>query len=273
MLDMCNIKLMRRKMKRIMAPALMWPAYCFAAHPLITDDTGTLGTSGAQMELSVDRARSTSGASFSRSRIVPRTEEVSTTSRSTLTNLAFTYGWTERVDIALSIPHQRVNATNADRVEGVGDTGIEMKWRFLEKDGVSIALKPQVLLPTGSERRELGNGKVSYGAIAVAAYEADQFMLLANAGYTYNNNVADARKDLWSVSAAAVWKMNPLVQLALDVGTYRNPDRSDNDNPAFAIIGLIYSPIDTLDLDVGIRKGLNQAEPDHAVGAGVTIRW
>jgi hypothetical protein len=100
-----------------------------------------------------------------------------------------------------------------------------------------------------------------------------RFVLLANAGYTYNNNVVDARKDLWSVSTALVWKIKPAVQLALDIGAYRNTDRSASQNPAFAILGLIYSPHEKLDLDIGLRKGLNKAEVDHAAGAGITIRW
>jgi hypothetical protein len=175
---MDNIKLRHGKIERIMAPVLMWPASCFAAHPLVTDDTGTLGKSGMQMEVNVDRSWSKSGASFSRSRVIsPRTENTATVSRETLANLTLTYGWADQVDVSLNLPYQYVDATNSAKAQGIGDTGLELKWRFLEKNGISLALKPQLLLPTGNEQRELGSGRVSYGAMAVAAYEVDGFVM------------------------------------------------------------------------------------------------
>lgn len=56
----------------------------------------------------------------------------------------------------------------------------------------------------------------------------------------------------------------PRTKLSLDVGSYRNDDPHSNTNPAFTIIGLIYSPIKNLDLDIGLKKELNKAEVDHA---------
>jgi hypothetical protein len=33
-----------------------------------------------------------------------------------------------------------------------------VKWRFYEKDGLSFAIKPGIILPTGEEDKGLGDG-------------------------------------------------------------------------------------------------------------------
>jgi hypothetical protein len=56
-----------------------------------------------------------------------------------------------------------------------------------------------------------------------------------------------------------------------------NPARNDVFLPGstgrFATLGAIYSPTDKIDLDVGLRKGLNNAEIDTTVLIGATFRW
>jgi hypothetical protein len=39
------------------------------------------------------------------------------------------------------------------------------------------------------------------------------------------------------------------------------------------MLGLIFSPTDKIDLDIGVRKGLNRAETDTAFLVGATFRW
>lgn len=245
-------------MKKLIAIACLLPAFSHAAHPLVTDDTGTQGTGGMQLELNADASRDRSGG---------------TTERTRVANATFTYGLTEDLDLALNLPHQRAALTGTSAERGTGDVALGLKWRFLERDGFTLGLKPQVLLATGNEQRGLGNGKPSYGASLLAAWEADTVTLLANAGYTYNNNTIGARKNLWNLSAAALYRFAPKFQGVFDVGTYRNVDPSDNRNPAFAILGMIYSPTESVDFDIGFRKGLNKTEADKTAGVGLTLRW
>lgn len=245
-------------MKKVLAITLLLPCVSFAAHPLITDDTGTQGTSGFQFEVNTDASRKEAGGAVDR--------------RSSA-NATLTYGWTDTVDLALNVPYQKATPADDPVERGLGDVGLALKWRLWEKDGFSLGLKPQVFLSTGDEQRELGNGKTWYGANLLAAYETDLFAVMANAGYTNNRNMLGSRKNLWNVSAAGIWKIDPKLKAVLDMGTYRNPDPADNENPAFTILGMIYSPTEKLDLDIGIKKGLNRAEEDHAVGVGLTVRW
>lgn len=244
-------------LKKMLLLAAMLPGICFAAHPLASDDTGTQGASGMQFELNTDAARRSDGPTLTRNQQI---------------NATLTYGLTDTLDVALNLPHQRIAVEGMPADHGIGDVGLIMKWRFWEMDGFSLGLKPQILLPTGDQQRGLGNGKPSYGANLLASWDEDRLTLLANAGYAFSN--ADSiRKHLWNVSAAALWKIEPRVKAILDTGLYRNPDPASNRNPAFAIVGLIYSPNKDLDFDIGYRKGLNHAEVDHGAGIGLTLRW
>lgn len=62
-----------------------------------------------------------------------------------------------------------------------------------------------------------------------------------------------------------------------EAGVRTNAARDDpflpGRNGHFAMLGLIYSPSDRIDLDVGIRKSLSRAEIDRALLIGATFRW
>ena len=67
------------------------------------------------------------------------------------------------------------------------------------------------------------------------------------------------------------------LRLVGEAGVRTNPAKDDpflpGDTGRFAMVGLIYSPTDKIDLDIGYRKGLNDAEPDWTVLIGATFRW
>jgi len=236
----------------------MMPALCFAAHPLMTDDTGLLGAGGMQLEWSADVSHRHEDASFTEARIASAT---------------LTYGISNSIDLALTVPSLRVRADADTPQHGMGDTALELKWTYWDKDGLSLALKPLLYLPTGSAVRGLGNGKSGFGINLLATLEEQALTILTNAGYTQNRNTVGARRHLWNASVALLWKAEPGTKLLLDLGGYRNTDPHSTRHPAFAATGIIFSPSDKLDLDIGLKKGLNKAESSRTVGTGLTLRW
>ncbi|MCX8026985.1 MAG: transporter, partial [Thermodesulfovibrionales bacterium] len=94
-----------------------------------------------------------------------------------------------------------------------------------------------------------------------------------NLGYTYNDNKIDERKDIWKVSAATEVEVMKGLKVVADIGIEKNTDKSSNTNPAFVIGGLIYSIAKNLDIDFGIKAGLNKAEADMTVLAGMTFKF
>jgi hypothetical protein len=81
------------------------------------------------------------------------------------------------------------------------------------------------------------------------------------------------RNTVWRVSAAASYALDAPVRLLVDIGAKQNIERGNRKNPAFALVGVIYSPTKALDLDIGIKMGLNEAEADRQFGAGFTFRF
>lgn len=243
----------------------------WAAHPLISDDTGTVGTAVTEVEMTLDVARSESGGLLL-SRRRTRIPRASTLSDTTLLNATITRGLAERLDASLSLPYERTR-DEEKTVSGINDVALELKWRVLSTQEFSLAIKPQLFPATGNERRDLGNGKTSFGLVAMAAHETRYFTVMGNLGYTRNRNTIGAREDLWSVSAGVLWRPLPRWQFGADLGVYRNPDFEENRNPRFVILGVIFSPSNKLDLGFGMRKGLNPSEVNLGAGVGLTARW
>jgi hypothetical protein len=254
--------------------SLVW-----AAHPFITDDTGTQGTGNWQLELQAERGTLDRTANVGG---VPVQQE----SRVTVFTPVLTYGVLENLDVALGLNRAKQRTTeNGVVVEdssGTADSMVDIKWRFYESGALSLALKPSFLLPTGDENRGLGTGKASWGVNFIATYEAKPWAFNGNVAYSdvrykLPQDAADNRADLWRVSAGAAWSVRDDLRLVGEVGIRTNASRNDpylpGSNGQFAMLGAIYSPTDKIDLDVGFRKSLNHAELDWTFLVGATFRW
>ncbi len=264
-----------------LAPVLLLalPTTSWAAHPFVTDDTGTQGTGHWQLELMAEHDRTARTAD-------PGGGPVHQVRTVTLLNPVLTYGVLDNLDFALGLAHLRQRTTEDGVVtqfaEGTGDSTLELKWRFHEADGLSLALKPGLVLPTGDENRGLGTGRTSWGVNFILTRESKPWTLLANAAYTRARYKLPAdenanRGHLWRASVGLAYELRDDVQLVGEGGIRTNGAKDDSflpgQNGRFVMLGLIYSPSDRVDFDVGIRKRSNHAEFDTAILAGMTIRW
>jgi hypothetical protein len=243
----------------------------FGAHPLITDDTGTQGKGKFQLELNGEYGSD-------------KETEAGVTIKETGSEIAATISWgvSEHADIVIGIPYAdymvKEDGTTLASENGLSDVSLEYKYRFFEKDGLSLAVKPGVSLPTGDEEKGLGNGKTSYSAFFITTKEAEPWAFHFNVGYVRNEYKLRAdeeanRKDIWHVSLAAQMEAVKDLNLVANIGMERNPDTISDTHPAFVLGGLIYSAGEDLDLDFGVKAGLNDSESDYTVLAGVAVRW
>lgn len=156
------------------------PASNWAAHPYVTDDTGTQGTGKWQTELMAEHDRNARTAD-------PGGGAVHQVRKVTLFNPVLTYGVLDTLDIAAGVSHLRQRTTEdavgTQSAEGTGDSTLELKWRFYEANGLSLALKPGLVLPTGDENRGLGTGRLSWGVNFILTREAKPWVLLAEVAY------------------------------------------------------------------------------------------
>lgn len=250
----------------LLAIVLKAPATSFAARPLVTDDTGTVGKGKTQIELGTEW--------FSWKDTV---EDVRVKETGTEASGVFTYGLSESVDLVAGFPYvwsrAKENGETVFSDDGLNDISLEAKWRFFEKNGFGLALKPGITFPTGDYEKGFGTGRVTYGLTFIATKELEPFAFHFNAGYTRNENKVDERKDLWSASLAAAYEAIKGLNIVGDIGFERNADPTVKTAPAFALVGLNYAINDHVMLDAGYKFGLNKCEIDHGIIAGVTFNF
>lgn len=253
--------------KRNLAVALLGGALLFAgsaqaAHPLITDDAGTMGTGNTLVEFNGQYDHNDYEG------VKDKTHEL---------EVALTYGLTETVDFVVAVPYTSWSSRSEEEgktsEDGFGDTSMEFKWRFYEQEGLSLAVKPGMSLPTGDDDESLGAGKATYQLFFVGTQEVEAWAFHLNLGNIRSNNTADERENIWHASVASDFALTKNLHLVANIGTERNPTKGEDTHPAFILGGLVYSLTDYCDIDFGVKAGLNHAEPDYSLLAGVALTF
>jgi hypothetical protein len=270
-----NVQLKEMKeMKRSLVASMLLMLFAvhsaFAAHPLVTDDAGTVGTGKVQIEI-------TGEFGFDRKSVPAEFGSTGEKTRSGQAAVTTTVGLRSNIDLVLGAPYQWYSVCQdgerIGRADGLSDISLDLKWRVFEQDGWSFALKPGITLPTGDDDRGLGSGRATYRMYLVGTREVAPWAFHANLGYVRNENPFGDRKDLWHASAAAELEVIKNLKAVANVGIERNPDPSSNTNPAFALAGLIWQINDTFSVDGGVKFGLNRPETDTTYLFGVTMKF
>jgi len=153
---------------------------CLVAHalpglayqPLLTDDTGTQGAVGNQLEFSFSEDRAQTAGEIVRVQSLP---------------FVYTRGLSETIDVYAGIGYGRIRSNTAGVVgSGYGNPAIGAKWRFYENEEskTSFALKPEVVFPVSSAREAdgLGTGKSSGNLTFILTQKVPSGALHLNAG-------------------------------------------------------------------------------------------
>jgi hypothetical protein len=229
-----------------------------AAHPLVTDDTGTQGAGHWQFEANTDHTRIRGGGATDWEREV---------------NIALTRGVSETLDVAVNVPWLHLGPSGAPSQRGVGDATLLAKWRFHDNgQGWTLGLRPEITVPTGSDSRGLGNGRAAAALTLLSHYQSGPWTWLANAGYAHNDNTFGDRKHLWAASTAVLYELSEQWTLAADIGVGRAAEQGATAEK-FGLLGAIYHIGEDTDLDVGWRRSWAGGSAAHTLGAGLTLRW
>lgn len=237
--------------------ALLVAAPAWASHPLITEDTGVLDKGQWEVELHGERTRE-------------HEDGVRTRRSEFAAQLA--YGIHEKAQLGVELPYLR-EATDGDVAEGRGDATVSLKWRFHEKDGLSLVFKPDVLLPIGRDEVGLGAGRVRWAANLVGGYDTGKLEFLAHLGYTDNRNRIGERRSLWHASAAVLYSITDKLRLLADYGRDSKPDPTAGLHGRELVVGAIYVLSERINLGLGLKTGLNDAADDQSVRMGVKLRF
>ena len=190
--------------------------------------------------------------------------------RATEASAVIGYGVHDRADLQVELPYARETTDSAagrSSVSGTRDLEVALKWRFFERDSLSLVLKPVATLPTGRESAGFGAGRASFGADFAAAVEIGPFEVIGHAGLRQNRNVRGEREPLLHRSAAVLWSVSDGLRLVLDVSRDTNPDGASGTPIRETVYGVTYEL--TRDIDGVRRKGRSQRAcggPDAAPG-------
>jgi hypothetical protein len=224
----------------------------YSAHPLLTEDTGTQGKGGWQLEVNGERQKDPQ----------PSSEEAPVL-RAVQSGTTLSYGVTETVDFKVDLPYVRH--------EGILDIAVGFKWRFYEDGPLSFGTQLGVFLPTGDEQKGLGAGKTNAGAAGIVSWQGERWEFHSHAGLRTNQNVIGQRDWLGHLSAAALYRLWQPFRVLLDVAWDSNP-QIEHGTLRNTVVGFIWSVTKDFDLDAGYRKG-NDAAIDTAILFGATLRW
>ncbi|MCE5311684.1 MAG: transporter [Nitrospiraceae bacterium] len=241
--------------------ALCCTSTASALHPLLTDDTGVQGKGKYELELGYKHERNSDAG------VKTRTSEFAAT---------LAIGASDSLDVELSLPYRYIRTKDSGDItneDGLADSYAGIKWKLFEKDGLSLALKTGVTMPSGDYKRGLGTGRAGYQAFVLATKEFKPFAVHLNAGWIGNQNRIDERRNIWHLSAAAEYEFVKNLRAVADVGTVKNKDKTSGTNPVYMLGGLVYTVNQNLDLDIGIKGGLNKAENDVTYLLGITFRF
>jgi hypothetical protein len=232
-------------------------APAWAAHPMLTEDPGTQGKGNTELELgfAADKGDPTFNG------------------RGLLFSPQVSFGLSETVDLIVQGFWQSQSPVGAPTVRGIGNSLVDLKWRFHESDGpLALAVRAGVDLPTGDDSTGIGGGQPGVHVLAVAGWTYPDFSVYANAGYARVRQ-SGTRPNLGFFSVAVTTPEGMPRRTFVEVATYSNTDPTNAQWPALARTGVIHSVNDSLDLDVGIQSRLNASATRVSLLAGATWRW
>jgi len=222
-----------------------------AAHPSLTEDTGTQGAGHVELEIGSTFAHGPDGRLRS---LEPQ----------------LSIGLGERVDAILLPTFVAIDASD-NGARGVGATTTDVKWRFAEVDGLDLAVRAGVDWPTGSDA--LGGARSSLHALLVATRRIGGTALSFNAGLDRQSPALGERRLVARVGLGVVHPVHEAVTLVGDLAVQSNAAVGRTATPLVASAGLIARIAPTTFVDVGYRLALNDAARPHALAAGLTFRW
>jgi hypothetical protein len=274
----------------------------FALHPLITDDTGTQGKGGVELEIGFEhdhddfRWIDSNPESILSGMLAGQSNFGNVLSRDDINmgTLTLAYGIIDNLDIVIGLPYLNVKTKerrlyytgalksmtikSTSTSSGLSDVNAEFKWKFYEYKALSLALKPGMLFPVGDAYRGLGAGRFGGYGYFITTVDVTPFVMHLNLGYIRNQNNHQEREDIWHASLGfEFWLVKDYLRLVANAVLERNRYKWSDINDVTAVCGIVVSPTENCDIDVGFRwrfsqKGTQRPGADYTVPIGIYTR-
>ena len=228
----------------------------FAAHPLITEDPGTLGAGRIELELGL--AAWQGDPSFN--------------GRAVSFNPQLSLGVAPTLDLIAQAVWLQQMPAEGPALGGHGDLLADFKWCFFESETLAFAVRAGLDLPAGDSETGLGAGTLGLHALAVASVNLGSYAVYANAGYARTRQPG-TRANLGFFSIALTRPDDAPLRTFIEAAMFSNVDPGNPQWPAVARTGLIYTVNAWLDVDAGFQARLNRSATRAVWLAGATLRW
>ncbi|MGH8687558.1 MAG: hypothetical protein ACREVQ_07600 [Burkholderiales bacterium] len=233
----------------ILAGGLLAATNLYAGYPLITEDTGTSGAGGWQLEGVAERqAAHVTGV------------------LTTYDTLALSHGLGERVDVQGVLPWYQGGS------QGVGDPEVNLKWRFYEHGAFSAGVKPAVTLPAGDPAEGTGTGKATWAVTVIGSYVSGPLAVNADLKYLRNLNTVDERTSIKHGSVGVLYRVGP-VRLVADYTRETPTDPAIDETARYRVLGLLWQVRRDFGLGFGWKRGSHGAAIEESWIAGASLHW
>lgn len=267
------MKTVSRSIAVILAAGMLMTATAQAGL-LATDGAGTVEARRVELELNGSYAgdKANSGG-------------VTAKSRSTDGDITLTAGVANGLDLSIALPYtfrarEKENDILTNSAEGFNDMTLQLKYQFLEYEGLKFAIKPGLILPTGKKKEGLSDGRVGFTTrlIATREFSEGKYALHANAGYERHNfrdEVADStsRSDIFIFSLAGEAEFAEGLKLQTECGLATNPDNTSNTPLVFVTAGSTYEVTKIFEVYAGVKFGLTEPEDDATALLGLKLKF
>lgn len=148
------------------------------------------------------------------------------------------YGLRDDLQLKVEFAHLSLQPREGSHAHGVSDTEVGIKWRFLEEDqaGVQMAVYPQVVIPTGSSERGLGDGKPAYLLPVIVQKSFGEWTAFGNVGVVAETH--DGSRDYWFWGAALQRAVSARLELGAEVFGESPQDLEDRASAGFNVGGV-----------------------------------
>ncbi|HAT71379.1 MAG TPA: hypothetical protein DCS63_01005 [Elusimicrobia bacterium] len=170
------------------------------------------------------------------------------------------YGISDRFSGEVTAP-LLVRTENGERSSGAGDSGLGFKWLFSEEtvSAPAFVLGLEIGLPTGSEDRELGEGRVEYEPYLAFYKDLLWAIVQGNIGYSYDWHKGTGIE----YGLALAFPAGKSLLLMAEMNGAR--DFEENETELYATPGIKYEIKEGLGLGLGTPFGLTSGSFDRAV--------
>jgi len=238
----------------LLSLCVLGPAATFAGRPLVTEDARTVEIGFCELELALDYSRDHN------------------LDQNYIPSAQLAYGVTDRAEVGVASGYIIKDIHEGGREDSLGDVTAYLKYRIWgeEKDFPAFTLKPQLKIPTASEKKGLGSGEVDFGLTAIFSKSLAALNLHFDVGYTLIGK-KEATDEL-SLGLAAEYGIRKWLVAVSEIRHSQNFNSHSQDDPASFLLGL-QIVAGKAQWDAALRLGLNNAAPDYAFTFGVTLKF